>query len=45
MGKLHKKEKEKEKKEELPKIANRITTLLYFTFKRVPIVFYCATHD
>ncbi len=35
MGKLH--EKEKKKKEKLPKIANRITTLLYSTFERVPV--------
>ena len=40
-----KKKKKKKRKEKLPKIANRITTLLYFTFKRVPVVFYCATHN
>ena len=43
MGKLH--EKEKKEKEKLPKIANRIATLLYSIFKRVPVVFYCATHN
>ena len=43
MGKLH--EKEKKKKEKLPKIANRIATLLYSIFKRVPVVFYRATHN
>ena len=50
---MQNKEKEKEKKkkrkrkrkEKLPKIANRIATLLYSTFERVPIVFYHATLD
>ena len=50
---MQNKEKEKEKKkkrkrkrkEKLPKIANRITTLLYSTFERVPVVFYRATLD
>jgi len=42
-----KKEKEREnekerKKENKPIYANRITTLLYSTFERVPIVFYHA---
>ena len=51
MGKLHDKEKEKEKKkkkkekEKLSKIANRIATLLYSTFERVPVVFCRATLD
>ena len=39
------KEREEEKKRKLPKIANRIATLLYFTFERVPVVFYHTTLD
>ena len=39
------KEREEEKKRKLPKIANRIATLLYSTFERVPVVFYRATLD
>ena len=43
-----KKEKEKErkekekKKENKPSYTNRIATLLYSTFERVSVVFYCA---
>jgi len=40
-----KKKKKKKRKEKLPKIANRIATLLYSTFERVPVVFYHATLD
>jgi len=40
-----KKEKKKEKQRKLPKIANKITTLLYSTFERVPVVFFRANHD
>ena len=36
------KENGKEGKENKPSYANRITTLLYSTFERVPAVFYCA---
>jgi len=36
------KEKEKEGKENKPSYTNRITILLYSTFKRVPAVFYHA---
>ena len=32
-----------EKKKEKPKvIANKIAMLLYFTFERVSVIFYCA---
>ena len=42
------KEKEKERKEKKnkrnkPSYVNRISTLLYSTFKRAPVVFYRAT--
>jgi len=40
--KMKRKEKEKEGKENKPSYANRIITLLYSTFKRVPAVFYHA---
>ena len=46
MGKLHEekeKEKEKEKRKKTkPIYVNRIATLLYSTFERVPVVFYHA---
>ena len=32
----------KEKKENKPSYVDRIATLLYSTFERVPVVFYCA---
>ena len=38
-----KKEKKKKKRKEKSKvIANRIAMLLYSTFKRVSVIFYCA---
>jgi len=49
MGKLHEKGKTKtktknknKKKKNKPIYANRIATLLYSTFERVPVVFYHA---
>ena len=42
-GKGKEKEKKgKKKKENKPSYINRIATLLYSTFERVPVVFYCA---
>ena len=42
-GKGKEKEKEgKKKKENKPSYINRIATLLYSTFERVPVVFYHA---
>jgi len=35
-------EKEKKRKENKPSYVNRIATLLYSTFERVPVVFYHA---
>jgi len=40
-GKIKGKRKER-KKGNKPSYVNRIATLLYSTFKRVPVVFYCA---
>ena len=37
-----KRKKKGKKKENKPSYVNRIATLLYFTFERVPVVFYCA---
>ena len=37
------KQKKKKKSKSKPNYNNRISTLLYFTFIRVLIVFYCAT--
>ena len=37
------KEKEKKRKGNKPSYVNRIATLLYSTFERVPVVFYRAT--
>ena len=37
------KQKKKKKRKSKPNYDNRISTLLYSTFVRVPIVFYCAT--
>jgi len=41
MGRQYENEKE-EKKKNKPSYINRIATLLYSTFERVPVVFYYA---
>jgi len=42
MKKGKRKEKGRKEKKNKPSYVDRITTLLYSTFKRVPVVFYCA---
>ena len=40
--KMKMKKKKKKKRKNKPIYANRIIILLYSTFERIPIVFYCA---